>query len=224
MIQLAIFVYVDRFERSLTMVYSKGNFSFFLKREDYGWFGAQFLFLFHEMYQFACFPVVTGRKLNAHKPFRRRPGRYLNLLCTFNLHPVSTGLNLNCSNVYHNFIRKYLTQINLFLLIFMTGFFISVKPYFHVKRWALNFKSISFRHLINFSNFANNFQYIFIDYCFGVAFAAQKMKFPIKNFFSKYDQIRRKLHIYCTWSHLLKKSLMENLIFCAVPYNCIGGR
>ena len=42
---------------------------------------------------------------------------------------------------------------------------------------------------------------------------AQKMKFSIKDFFSKYDQIRRKLWI---WSHLLKKFLMENFIFCAV--------
>ena len=42
---------------------------------------------------------------------------------------------------------------------------------------------------------------------------AQKMKFSIKGFFSKYDQIRRKLRI---WSHLLKKSLMENFVFCAV--------
>ena len=42
---------------------------------------------------------------------------------------------------------------------------------------------------------------------------AQKMKFFIKDFFSKCDQIRRKLRI---WSHLLKKSLMENFIFCAV--------
>ena len=41
----------------------------------------------------------------------------------------------------------------------------------------------------------------------------QKMKFSIKDFFSKYDQIRRKLRI---WSHLRKKSLMENFIFCAV--------
>ena len=32
---------------------------------------------------------------------------------------------------------------------------------------------------------------------------AQKMKFSIKDFFSKCDQIRRKLRI---WSHLLKKS------------------
>ena len=41
------------------------------------------------------------------------------------------------------------------------------------------------------------------------------MKFSIKDFFSKCDQIRSFLRI---WSHLLKKSLMENLIFCAVIY------
>ena len=41
---------------------------------------------------------------------------------------------------------------------------------------------------------------------------AQNMKFSIKDFFSKCDQIRRKLRI---WSHLLKKSLMENFTFCA---------
>ena len=35
------------------------------------------------------------------------------------------------------------------------------------------------------------------------------MKFSIKTFFGKSDQIRRKLLI---WSHLLKKSLMENFI------------
>ena len=37
------------------------------------------------------FPVDTGRKLNVHKTFRRRPGRLLSVLCTFNLRPVSTG-------------------------------------------------------------------------------------------------------------------------------------
>ena len=42
---------------------------------------------------------------------------------------------------------------------------------------------------------------------------AQKTKFSIKDFFSKCGQIRRKLRI---WSYLLKKSLMENFIFCAV--------
>ena len=39
------------------------------------------------------------------------------------------------------------------------------------------------------------------------------MKFSVKNLFSKCEQIRRKLWI-C--SHLLKKSLTENFIFCAV--------
>ena len=39
---------------------------------------------------------------------------------------------------------------------------------------------------------------------------AEKMKFSIKNFFSKCDQI-------CSFlSHFLKKSLMENFTFCAV--------
>ena len=39
------------------------------------------------------------------------------------------------------------------------------------------------------------------------------MKFSIKDFFSKYDHIRKKLWI---WSHLLKYALMENFIFCVV--------
>ena len=42
---------------------------------------------------------------------------------------------------------------------------------------------------------------------------AQKMKFSITDFCSKYGQIRSFLRI---WSHLLKKSVMENFIFCVV--------
>ena len=42
---------------------------------------------------------------------------------------------------------------------------------------------------------------------------AQRMKFSIKDFFIKCDQTRSLLQI---WSHLLKKSLMENFVFCAV--------
>ena len=48
-----------------------------------------------------------------------------------------------------------------------------------------------------------------------VVYTAQKMKFSIKDFLSKCDQIRRKLRI---WSYLLKKFLMENFIFSAVIY------
>ena len=50
-----------------------------------------------------------------------------------------------------------------------------------------------------------------LSYCF----TAQKMKFSINNLFSKCNQIRSFLRI---WPHLLKKSVMENLIFCEVFY------
>ena len=44
----------------------------------------------------------------------------------------------------------------------------------------------------------------------------RQVKFPITDFFSKYDQIHSFLGI---WSHLLNKSLMENIIFCALNKN-----
>ena len=40
------------------------------------------------------------------------------------------------------------------------------------------------------------------------------MKFSIEDFLSKYDQIRSKYDQI--WAHLLKKSLIENFILCAV--------
>ena len=45
------------------------------------------------------------------------------------------------------------------------------------------------------------------------------MKFSIRDFFSKCDQIRSFLQI---WSHLLQKSLMENFTFCAVYFKCLN--
>ena len=50
------------------------------------------------------FPVDTGRKLNVHKTFRRRPGCLLNVLCTFSLRPVPTGLL--CFFFYVNFLSR----------------------------------------------------------------------------------------------------------------------
>ena len=44
-------------------------------------------------------------------------------------------------------------------------------------------------------------------------YTAQKMKCSIKDFLSKYEQIRIFLQI---WSHLLERSFMENFIFCVV--------
>ena len=52
--------------------------------------------------------------------------------------------------------------------------------------------------------------------CLDDSSTAQEMKFSIKYFFSKCDQIRRRLHI---WSYLLKKSLIENFTSCAVWQN-----
>ena len=52
-------------------------------------------------------------------------------------------------------------------------------------------------------------------------YTAQKMKFSIKNFFSKGDQIRSFMRI---WSHLVKKFLMENFIFCAVILASLLGK
>ena len=62
-------------------------------------FGIIFYFQITFDYFFSCLathkwlnPVDTGRKLNVHKTFRRRPGRPLNVLCTFNVRTVSTRM------------------------------------------------------------------------------------------------------------------------------------
>ena len=46
-----------------------------------------------------------------------------------------------------------------------------------------------------------------------------KMKYSIKDFISKCDQIPRKLQI---WSHLQKQSFMKTLLFCAVNFSIIS--
>ena len=56
-------------------------------------------------------------------------------------------------------------------------------------------------------------KYWWLNLEFAEVKTVQKMKFSFNDFFSKCGQIRRRLRI---WSHLLKKSLMENFIFCAV--------
>ena len=50
-----------------------------------------------------------------------------------------------------------------------------------------------------------------------IACTAQKMMFSIRDFFSKCNQICRFRRV---WSHLLKKSVMENFIFCAAMKMC----
>ena len=48
------------------------------------------------------FHLDTGRKLNVYKTCRRQPGGLVNVLCTFNLHPVSRGL----LKKYLNYLRS----------------------------------------------------------------------------------------------------------------------
>ena len=56
--------------------------------------------------------------------------------------------------------------------------------------------------------------FAFIECCYSWNWhTAQKMKFSIKDFSSKSDQIRSFQRI---WSHLLEKSSIENFIFCTV--------
>ena len=49
--------------------------------------------------QLEALPVDRGRKLNVHKTFRRRPGRLLNVLCTFNFVLCLLGYHNHGKNV-----------------------------------------------------------------------------------------------------------------------------
>ena len=60
-----------------------------------------------------------------------------------------------------------------------------------------------------FGNSSGNYSYFILHKKF-------QKKFSIKDFFSKCDQIHSYIRI---WSNLLKKSLMENFIFCAVIFH-----
>ena len=54
-------------------------------------------------------PIDTGRKLNVLKASRRRPGCLLNVLCTFNLRPLSTGILLKKLELYgtnHGWVKS----------------------------------------------------------------------------------------------------------------------
>ena len=63
----------------------------------------------------------------------------------------------------------------------------------------------------NYTNELVNYDRKFIDEKPDHNFVTtQKMKFSIKDFFSECEQIQSLLRI---WSHLLKKSLIENFIF-----------
>ena len=52
-------------------------------------------------------PVCTGPKLYVHKTFKGRLGRPQNVLCTFNLRPVSAGILPNISSSKGNQTMKF---------------------------------------------------------------------------------------------------------------------
>ena len=81
--------------------------------------------------------------------------------------------------------------------------------------WRRSWDIVDYEHIkhINVTVLSSNLSIEVFLVLLILTLTAQKMKFSVKVFFSKCDKIRRKLR---TWSHLLKKSLMENFIFWAV--------
>ena len=83
-------------------------------------------------------------------------------------------------------------------------------PKFYLTYWCGNFaETLSFRRVLG--NMIESFPFFWSQLYWKDH--AQKMKFSIEDLFSKCDQISSFLRI---WSHLPKKSLMENFIFCTV--------
>ena len=93
------------------------------------------------------YPVDTGRKLNAHKTFRRLPGRLLNVLCTSNLRPVSTGsiffifgslwyFITKCDiSVYHKMWQKFITKCVSVLITKCNSFIRNYNSYYKIRRF-----------------------------------------------------------------------------------------
>ena len=92
-------------------------------------------------------------------------------------------------------------------------FLVRIFPQSNQKKLRIRTFSTQWMQLVNYMRFSIVILKIIV---FAIQHdIAQKMNFPTKNFFSKCDQIHWKLRIL---SHLLKKSLMENFIFCPLHY------
>ena len=109
-------------------------------------------------------------------------------------------------------IWKILKNLNQFIslvvwLLFCCCCFHSFFCFWYVFCWWTSKQSILTHFILTFCfNYFSTSQYSTHWYC-------TKMKFFIKHFFSECDQIRSFMQI-C--SHLIKKSLMESFILCAV--------
>ena len=103
-------------------------------------------------------------------------------------------------NTLANLIICFLSNALFFLVsMFIITFFLYL------------FRKFTFFYFINHSHSL----YIMVQGECLVFLSLQQMKFSIKDFFSKFDQICRFLR---TWSHLLRKSWMEDFIFCALYF------
>ena len=105
-------------------------------------------------------------------------------------------------NYFYNHCVKSVQIWSYFWFVFFLVFGLNTEIYKVNLRIQSKYKKIRFSRSANFSR-----------HKLYEKITAQKIKFPIKDFFSKCDWIRSFLWI---WSHLLKKSLMKNLFFCAV--------
>ena len=109
----------------------------------------------------------------------------------------------------------YVFSITLILELFLVPFSVlrlNTEIYRVMARIHSNYGKIRAKTKSKSKQFSRNeLSRIFYSQKFTIT--AQKLKFSITDFFSKCDQIHRKLRI---WSHLLNKSLMENFICCGV--------
>ena len=134
-------------------------------------------------------PVDTGRKLNVHKTFRSRPGRLLNVLCTFSLLPVSTG-------TFHNIISKidqgWIKLVNCLLSstsvfhwqFFMTYIFyisLTFEACYITVRWGRVQNKICYGFMYFFGTFLSMFFIIKFEFLLLSFLFWRSIKFPQQN-------------------------------------------
>ena len=103
--------------------------------------------------------------------------------------------------------------VSMYILLFQNILKMQFQDHSVVQDFSFK-KFLSFKFKIVFFFFDPKYIYEMAISCIiAITRTAQKIKFSITDFFSKCDQIRWKLQI---WSHLLKKSVIVNFIFCEV--------
>ena len=127
-----------------------------------------------------------------------------------NLHQVSWLIYLRLSMRKIKNLKKHEKLLNSFRMVVIRS-----QLYVLLKFPALPRYHVSFITDITLTTLINKIYFLLILLQYQNYATVQKMKFSIKDFFRKCDQILRKLRI---WSYLLKKSLMYPLlIFFSLP-------